>query len=67
MILKRGVNLSGKLLNLTDKLWEEGISFFIDDAGCQHKYNPHGEAQSIQLRYTLTALLKDLMWAREKV
>ena len=26
---------------LTDKFWEEGISFYIDAADFQHKYNPH--------------------------
>ena len=25
---------------LTDKFWEEGISFYIDAAGFQYKYNP---------------------------
>ena len=34
---------------LTDKFWEEGISFYIDAAGFQHKYNPHDEPQSIRI------------------
>ena len=33
---------------LTDKFCEEGVSFYIDAAGFQHKYNPHDEAQSIR-------------------
>ena len=33
---------------LTDKFWEEGIPFYIDAAGFQHKYNPHHEVQSIR-------------------
>ena len=33
---------------LTDKFWEEGISFYIDAVGFQHKYNPHDEARSIR-------------------
>ena len=31
---------------LTDKFWEEGISFYIDAAGFQHKYNLHDEGRS---------------------
>ena len=33
---------------LTDEFWEEGISFYIDAAGFQHKNNPHEEARSIR-------------------
>ena len=33
---------------LTDEFWEEGISFYIDTAGFQHKYNTHDEAQPIR-------------------
>ena len=33
---------------LTDKFWEAGISFYIDAAGFQHKYNPHDEARFLQ-------------------
>ena len=33
---------------LSDKFWEEGISFYDDAAGFQHKYNPYDEAQSIR-------------------
>ena len=33
---------------LTDKFWEEGISYYIDAAKFQHNYNPHDETQSIQ-------------------
>ena len=33
---------------LTDKFWEEGISFYIVAAGFQHKYNPHDETQSLR-------------------
>ena len=33
---------------LIDKFWEEGISFYIDAAGFQHKYNPHDEARFLQ-------------------
>ena len=33
---------------LTDKFWEEGISFYIFAAGFQHKYNPHDETQSLR-------------------
>ena len=59
---------------MTDKFWEEVISFYIDAAGFQHKYKPHDEALSIRTMawllkmkaYTLIALLKDLMWAQEE-
>ena len=33
---------------LTDKFWEVGISFYIDAAGFQRKYNHHDEAESIR-------------------
>ena len=33
---------------LTDKFWEEEISFYNDAAGFRHKYNPHDEARSIR-------------------
>ena len=33
---------------LTDKFWEEGISFYCDAAWFQHKYNPYDEAWSIR-------------------
>ena len=33
---------------LIDKFWEEGISFYINAGGFQHKYNPHDETQSIK-------------------
>ena len=47
--LKRRFKFARKFSKmLTDKFWEEGISFYIDAAGFQHKYNPHGEAQSIR-------------------
>ena len=35
---------------LIDKFWEEGISFYIDAAELQHKYNPDDEARSIRIR-----------------
>ena len=34
---------------LTDNFWEEGISFYIDDAGFQHKYSLHDEGSPIEL------------------
>ena len=30
---------------MTDKFWEEGISFYIDATGSQHRCNPHDEAR----------------------
>ena len=33
---------------LTDKFWEEGISFYIDAAGFHHKCNLHDEARPIR-------------------
>ena len=33
---------------LTDKFWKEGISFYIDAAGFQHRYNPFVEVWSLQ-------------------
>ena len=33
---------------LTDKFWEEGISYYIEATGFQHNYNPHHETQSIR-------------------
>ena len=55
--LKKRRKFAGKFIKmLTDKFWEEGISFYIDAAGFQHKYNPHGKARSIQ---TMAWQLKD--------
>ena len=59
---------------MTDKFWEEVISFYIDAAGFQYKYKPHDEALSIRTMawllkmkaYTFIALLKGLMWAQEE-
>ena len=31
---------------LSDKFWKEGLSFYIDGTGFQHKYNPCDEARS---------------------
>ena len=33
---------------LTDKFWEEGILFYIDAAGFQHKQNSYDETRSIR-------------------
>ena len=33
---------------LSHKFWEEGISFYIDAAGFQHKYKPHHVVRSIR-------------------
>ena len=33
---------------LTHKFWEEGISFYIDAAGFQHKYKPHHVVRSMR-------------------
>ena len=33
---------------LTDKFYGEGVSFYIDPAGCQHNYNPHEVVRSIR-------------------
>ena len=41
---------------LTNKFWEEVISFYIDAAGFQDKYNPRVQARSIQ---TMTWRLKN--------
>ena len=47
--LKKRRKFSRKVTKmLTDKFLEEGISFYIDAAGFQHKYNPHDEARSIR-------------------
>ena len=56
--LKKSHKLTCKVIKmLTDKFWEEGISFYIDAAGFQHKYNPHREGWFIR---TMTwVLLKD--------
>ena len=48
-ILKKRSKFAHKVAKiLTDKFWEEGISFYIDVAGFQHKYNPHDVAHSIE-------------------
>ena len=44
---------------LTNKFWEEGISFYIDAAGFQDKHNPHVQARPIQ---TMTWWLKNEGW-----
>ena len=47
--LKKRLKYSCKVTKmLTDKFWEEGISFSIDAGGFQHKYNHHDEPQSTQ-------------------
>ena len=47
--LKKRRKFSRKVAKiLTDKFWEEGISFYIDAAEFQHKYNPHDELRSIR-------------------
>ena len=33
---------------LTNKFWEEGISFYVDAAGFRHKCNPHDEVRSLR-------------------
>ena len=41
---------------LTDKFWEGSISFYIDAAEFQYKYNPHDKVRSIR---TMTWHLKN--------
>lgn len=41
---------------LSTNVWQEGISFYLDGAGFQHKYNPCDEARSS----------KTLAWRRKK-
>ena len=48
--LKKRRKFSHKVAKiLSGKFWEEGISFYIDAAGFQHKYNPHDESRSIRI------------------
>ena len=47
--LKKRLKFACKVTKmLTDKSWEEGISFYIDAAEFQHKYNPHDKAWALQ-------------------
>ena len=46
--LKKRLKFARKVTKmLTDKFWEEGISFYIDAAEFQHKYNPHDKAWAL--------------------
>jgi len=45
--LKKRLKFARKVKKfLSDQFWEEGVSFYLDAAGFQHKYNPNDEAKS---------------------
>ena len=73
--LKKRRNFTRKVTKmLTDKCWEEDISFYIDAAGFEQSITLTTRSGPYELchgnqkmkAYTLTAVLKDLTWTRGK-